>query len=126
MGFFSKTCAKTNLPVVADCKGLPRLNEIVVLYPNGKKIEGSYDGYGRVNGIDLLPDGYVEKKWDALKFVLKDKYAGEEYKDLGKSGDELAQGYFMSDRFLNHCMRVGSFDSYADYKKAMLKYGDWL
>jgi len=126
MGFFSKTCAKTNLPVVADCKGLPRLNEIVVLYPNGKKIEGSYDGYGRVNGIDLLPDGYVEKKWDDLKFVLKDKYAGEEYKDLGKSGDELAQGYFMSDRFLNHCMRVGSFDSYADYKKAMLKYGDWL
>ena len=126
MGFFSKTCAKTNLPVVADCKGYPELNEVIVLYPRGKKIEGSYDGYGRVNGIDLLPDGYVEKKWDALKFVLKDKYAGEEYKDLGKSGDELAQGYFMSDRFLNHCMRVGSFDSYADYKKAMLKYGDWL
>ena len=113
MGFFSKTCAKTNLPVVADCKGLPRLNEIVVLYPNGKKLEGSYDGY-------------VEKKWDAIKFVLKDKYAGETYKELGKSGDELAQGYFMSDRFLLHCMKVGSFASYAEYKKAMHKYGDWL
>jgi len=126
MGFFSKTCAKTHLPVVADCKGLPRLNEIVVLYPNGKTLEGSYDGYGRVNGIDLLPDGYVEKKWDAIKFVLKDKYAGETYKELGNSGDELAQGYFMSDRFLLHCMKVGSFASYADYKKAMLKYGDWI
>ena len=98
----------------------------MVLYPNGKKLEGSYDGYGRVNGIDLLPDGYVEKKWDAIKFVLKDKYAGESYKELGKSGDELAQGYFMSDRFLLYCMKVGSFASYAEYKKAMLKYGDWI
>ena len=126
MGFFSKTCAKTNLPVVADCKGLPFLNEIVVLYPNGKKLEGSYDGYGRVNGIDLLPDGYVQNKRDAIKFVLKGKYEGESYKELGKSGDELAQGYFMSDRFLLYCMKVGSFASYAEYKKAMLKYGDWL
>ena len=126
MGFFSKTCAKTNLPVVADCKDLPFLNEIVVLFPDGKKLEGSYDGYGRVNGIDLLPDGYVEKKWDALKFVLKDKYAGETYKELGESGDELAQGYFMSDRFLLYCMKVGSFENYAAYKKAMEKYGDWI
>jgi hypothetical protein len=126
MGFFSKTCAKTNLPVVAQCKDLPFLNEIVVLYPNGKKLEGSYDGYGRVNGIDLLPDGYVEKKWDSLKFVLKGKYEGETYKELGKSGDELAQGYFMSDRFLLHCLKVGSFKTYADYKKAMEKYGDWI
>jgi hypothetical protein len=23
-------------------------------------------------------------------------------------------------------MKVGSFESYADYKKAMHKYGDWL
>jgi len=126
MGFFSKTCAKTHLPVVADCKDLPFLNEIVVLYPNGTKLEGSYDGYGRVNGIDLLPDGYVEKKWDAIKFVLKGKYEGETYKELGKSGDELAQGYFMSDRFLLYCMKVGSFESYADYKKSMHKYGDCL
>jgi len=126
MGFFSKTCAKTNLPVVADCKGLPRLNEIVVLYPNGTKVEGSYDGYGRVGGLDLLPDGYEMDKWDKLKFVLKWKYKGESYKELGESGDELAQGYFMSDRFLNHCMRVGSFKTYADYKKALEKYGDWL
>lgn len=126
MGFFSKTCAKTNLPVVADCKGLPRLNEIVVLLPNGKKLEGSYDGYGRVGGISLMPNGYIEKEWDAIKFVLKDKYAGESYKELGESGDELAQGYFMSDRFLLYCMKVGSFASYADYKKAMYKYGDWL
>jgi hypothetical protein len=126
MGFFSKTCAKTNLPVVADCKGYPELNEVVVLFPRGKKIEGSYDGYGRVGGVDLIGDAYDESKWDKIKFVLKSKYAGESYKDLGKSGDELAQGYFMSDRFLDLCMEKGSFKSYAEYKKALTEYGDWL
>ena len=126
MGYFSKCCAKTHLPVVVESLGIPHLNNVVALLPDGRKFEGSYDGYGRVNGIDLLPDGYVEKKWDALKFVLKGKYEGETYKQLGKSGDELAQGYFMSDRFLLYCMKVGSFASYAEYKKAMHKYGDWL
>lgn len=126
MGFFSKTCAKTNLPVVADCKGFPKLNEIVVLFPNGKKLEGSYDGYGRVGGVSLMPDGYIEKDWDDLKFVLKWKYEGESYKDLGQSHDELAQGYFMSDTFLKVCMEEGSFKNYSEYKKAMQKYGDWI
>jgi hypothetical protein len=126
MGFFSKTCAKTHLPVVAQCKDLPRLNEIVVLLPNGKKLEGSYDGYGRVGGVDLMPDGYVEKEWDAIKFVLKEKYNNESYEELGMSGDELAQGYFMSDRFLKICLDEGSFKNYSAYKKAIQKYGDWI
>ena len=126
MGFFSKTCAKTNLPVVADCKGFPKLNEIVVLFPDGKKLEGSYDGYGRVGGVSLMPDGYIEKDWDDLKFVLKWKYEGESYKDLGQSHDELAQGYFMSDTFLKICIDEGSFKNYSEYKKAMQKYGDWI
>lgn len=126
MGFFSKTCAKTHLPVVAQCKDLPRLNEIVVLLPNGTKLEGSYDGYGRVGGVDLMPDGYVEKEWDAIKFVLKEKYNNESYEELGMSGDELAQGYFMSDRFLKICLDEGSFKNYSAYKKAMEKYGDWI
>ena len=126
MGFFSKTCAKTHLPVVAQCKDLPRLNEIVVLLPNGKKLEGSYDGYGRVGGVDLMPNGYIEKEWDAIKFVLKEKYNNESYEELGMSGDELAQGYFMSDRFLKICLDEGSFKNYSAYKKAMEKYGDWI
>jgi hypothetical protein len=125
MGFFSKTCAKTHLPIVADCVGYSKLNNIVVLYPDGRKIEGSYDGYGRVDGEDLCPNGYDHDLWESLKFVIADSYEGESYKDLGKSHNELAQGYFMSDKFLEHCMVVGSFKTHAEYKKAFKKLADW-
>ena len=53
MGFFSKTCAKTHLPIVSHYKDIPRLSEVVALLPNGKKFTGSYDGYGRVAGTGL-------------------------------------------------------------------------
>jgi len=79
-----------------------------------------------VGGVDLLPDGYEEDKWNAIKFVLKWKYEGESYKELGKSRDELAQGYFMSDTFLKICVDEGSFKNYAEYKKVMKQYGDWI
>lgn len=125
MGFFSKTCAKTHLPIVADCVGYPKLNEVVVLYPSGLKVEGSYDGYGRVDGTNLCPDGYDHDLWESLKFVLADAYEGESYKDLGKSHNELAQGYFMDEKFLEHCMAVGSFKNHAEYKKAFKKLANW-
>ena len=69
MGFFSKTCAKTHLPVVADCINYPKLHTVVVLYPDGRKVEGSYDGYGRIDGMDLCPNGYDHDLWERLKFV---------------------------------------------------------
>ena len=54
------------------------------------------------------------------------KAAGEKYEDLPKSYDERAQGYFMDQRFLTHCMLVRSFKSRADYRKAFKKYAGWL
>ena len=125
MGFFSKTCAKTHMPVVAECIGYPKLHTVVVLYPDGRKVEGIYDGYGRVGGIDLCPDGYDHDLWLKLKFVLADAYEGETYKDLGKSHDELGQGFFMDKKFLNHCMLKGSFQNHAEYKKAFKKLANW-
>jgi len=65
MGFFSKTCAKTNLPVVADSLPYDELNVVIALLPNGDKLEGSYDGYGRINDIELPMDD-----WEEIKFVL--------------------------------------------------------
>ena len=120
MGFFSKTCAKTNLPICAP-EVNRSLSEIVVLYPDGRKVEGTYDGYGRVNGEQLLED-CSSKEWDDLKFVVASKYDGERYEDLGESRNELGQGYFLSREFLALGISRGGFKSYAEYKKFFNKY----
>ena len=78
-----------------------------------------------LDGIDLCPDGYDHDLWLKLKFVLADAYEGETYKDLGKSHDELGQGFFMDKKFLNHCMLKGSFQNHAEYKKAFKKLANW-
>jgi hypothetical protein len=125
MGFFSKCCAKSHLPIVNKYRdgAPPALTEVVALTPNGKKVEGIYDGYGRVGGIELYED---YNDWRKVKFVLKMHYNGESYDDLPKSYDEMAQGYFMDQRFLTHCMLVKSFKSRADYMKAFKKYAGWI
>ena len=125
MGFFSKTCAKTHLPIFADCKDIPRLSDVVALLPNGARLTGSYDGYGRVGGMCLVETARGRFQWPEVKMVLAEYYNGEDYKDLGKSHDEMAQGYFMDPLFLHHCLRNGPFESYAEYKKAFKKYANW-
>ena len=119
MGFFSKVCSKTNLPVTNPHKGYPELYKVVALLPSGKKIEGVYDGYGRVDGVEL------HNKWEKVKFVLSFAYDGEEYKDLPKSRNELAQGFFMDNQFLDYCMEKKKFDSYKEYEKAFEQYANW-
>lgn len=125
MGFFSKCCAKTNLPIVSEARGYPELSEVVVLFPNGAKMAGIYDGYGRVDGQSLCPDGYDDNLWDQLKFVLKSHYNDESYWDLGSSGDEMAQGYFMADEFLDHCLQVGKFKNRQEYTRAFSRLAQW-
>lgn len=125
MGFTSKCCAKTNLPVLNQYKGHPEFSEVVALTPDGRIIKGSYDGYCRVAGEDLreMPDG--KWIWDKVKFVLAPHYNGETYNELPKSHDELAQGHFMADEFLDHCRQVGSFKNRAAYVRAFKKYANW-
>jgi hypothetical protein len=125
MGFFSKTCAKTHLPIVHEGRGFPELSDVTVLFPDGRIIAGSYDGYGRVDGVDLCPDGYDERTWNRIKFVLTFAYDGEKYKDLGRSRDELGQGHFMADEFLRHCLEVKKFATFKDYKTAFQQLADW-
>lgn len=119
MGFFSKTCAKTHLPVVAEPVGIWKLNRVIALLPDGRKFRGSYDGYGRVDGHE------VAEEWDKVKFVLEAYYEGEEYKDLGKSGVELGQGYFMDRKFLHHCLLNGPFKNRAEYTRAFKRLANW-
>jgi hypothetical protein len=125
MGFFSKCCAKTNLPVVVDALGIPHLNNVVALMPDGRKFEGSYDGYGRVGGQNVLEYDDGNFVWPKVKFVLRDYYNGETYKELGKSNDEMAQGYFMDKAFLHYCIKNGPFKNRAEYTKAFKKYANW-
>lgn len=125
MGFFSKTCAKTHLPVVHDGRGYPELCEIVVLFPDGHTMTGFYDGYGRIDGEDIQPEGYDDEAWNAIKFVLRWAYKGEKFNDLGPSHDEMGQGHFMEDDFLDHCLAVKSFQSFGDYSKAFRTLANW-
>ena len=124
MGYFSKTCAKTHLPVVVAEVGIPQLNLVVALFPDGRKLEGSYDGYGRVGGHDLMAE-YSDSEWNKIKFVLQNKYEGEDYDNLGKSGNELAQGFFMARKFLQHSILKGSYKDYAEYKRTFKKLAGW-
>lgn len=123
MGLFSKTCAKTYLPVVHSGRGYPILHHVVALTPDGQKHEGPYDGYGRVNEVELCTD---YDKWLKTKFVLANAYAGETYDELGESHDELGQGHFMRDEFLIYCVTVGSFKDYAAYKRMFKKLAGWI
>lgn len=124
MGFFSKTCAKSYLPILADARDVPQLSNVVALLPNGAIVEGSYDGYGRVDGKDLRE---IDGKWiwNDVKFVLKIWYGGEKYDEIGPSYDERAQGWFMHDGFIKHCLKKGKFKSHDEYMKAFDKYAKW-
>lgn len=137
MGFFSKTCAKTHLPAITMYKeGFPSLTEVVALLPDGRTFRGTYDGYGGVGGIRLLDEMEKITKfsndfdrhdygWGKIKFVLAQYYAGETYDQIGESGSELAQGYFMDDKFLRYCVKHGPFKSRKQYEQAFQKYANW-
>ena len=120
MGFFSKTCAKTHMPIVSNLRGYPRFHHVAALRPNGEIFKGVYDGYGRVGDVELTDD------WEEVKLVLLSNYDNETFHDLGKSKTELGQGWFMDDQFLLFCSLRDSFKSYAEYKKYFKKYANWL
>jgi hypothetical protein len=124
MGFFSKTCAKTHLPITCTIKSKD-FSKVMALLPDGSQRYGDYDGYGRIDGESVMENEKGEWIWDKVKFVLGDHYKGEMYHDLGKSGDEMAQGYFMSDEFLLYCKMHGPFKNRAGYVRAFKKYANW-
>jgi len=126
MGFFSKTCAKSHWPIVSQWRrGYPEFTQVVALLPNGEIIYGPYDGYGRVDGIDLMESPRGRFWWPRVKLVLERFYDGETYAELGRSYDELAQGYFMAPEFLDHCITAGPFKNRAEYRRAFKIHAKW-
>lgn len=110
MGFFSWTCAKTNLPIL---HGL----DIVVLDRDGGKILGVYDGYGRVESKNLQT---VELDYDAIeegrvKLLLKEFYKDEEFNQVGRSQNEPGQGHFHDMAKLKRKWRANAFPTYESY-----------
>jgi len=105
MGFFSYQCAKSQKPVMniyAVGNGpFAFSSKVVVLFKNGDRISGDYDGYGRVGGVELVdfPDS-------AFKVVISKYYNGESFDELGPNRHEPGQGYFYSDEDLEYIFNV--------------------
>jgi len=96
MGFFSWQCAKTKKPVMAQCGVVNTpwsfASDVIVLFRNGDRISGSYDGYGRVGGYELteIPEG----RW---RMVISRYYEGESFEELAENTWDPGQGYFYDD-----------------------------
>ena len=77
MGFFSWKCAKSDKPVMSEYAVANSpwqfASDVVVLFRNGDRISGTYDGYGRVNGFEIVD--LDEREW---RMVIK-KYYNKSY-----------------------------------------------
>ncbi len=110
MNFFSYTCAKTGLPIMAGSAASQKdhhLCEVVVLFRAGDRYIGTYDGHGRVGALEvaeLMSAGQA-------KMVLKFFDEGEEFGDVpGMSSHEPKQGFLHNWEFVH---RAFKFISYA-------------
>jgi len=108
MGFFSWRCAKSDKPVMAEVavQGTPWkfASEVIVLFNNGDRISGTYDGYGRVDGFELVD--VPEERW---RMVIKDFYNEENFDQLQRNKYDPGQGFFYDDADLEQEFNVLTF-----------------
>ena len=123
MGFSSFTCAITNLPILNHTSwgGIPDAYKVVLLFKNGDRVTGSYDGYGRVHtdGGATVDDIYdsIEKK--TVKMVLQKFCTPEDtFKTVGKNHHEPGQGHFHDATKVRRWHAQGGFPTYGAYSKA--------
>jgi hypothetical protein len=105
MGFFSWKCAKSDKPVMAEVavQGTPCkfASKVVVLFKNGDRISGTYDGYGRINGFEIVD--HPEEHW---RMVIERYYNNETFDELPKNKYDQGQGFFYSDEDLEEIFGV--------------------
>ena len=96
MGFFSWKCAKSERPVMAECavrrSPFEFASQVVLLFKNGDRISGTYDGYGRVGEHE-----FFEEPEDTWRMVIKRYYNGESFFDLPENKYDPGQGFFWGD-----------------------------
>lgn len=93
MGFFSWKCNHCHKEILAPYPHT-KWSEVVVLTQGGSILMGTYDGYGRVDSMDVLdacPQFYHSHCWDE---------AGKPLEHTGESEPADAQGYFLSPKEL--------------------------
>lgn len=120
MGFFSYTCAKTNLPVLASTSWPEKYSRVVVLDEDGNKFSGSYDGYGNVimrsgDEIELDDSAILSGK---TKLILQSFYDGETFADVGKSSYDPGQGHFHDEEAIELWYARRGFQSHREYVEA--------
>jgi hypothetical protein len=121
MGFNSYVCAKSNLPILANCRWgdkFPTLCKVVAVAEHGPVVIGNYDGYGRVAGIDV--SSHVDKK--EAKLVLAEFYNNETLDQLGSCNRDPLQGAYHDEEFLTESLERGGYTSYTHYCEALEKH----
>lgn len=105
MGFFSWQCAKSNKPVMAEVavKGTPFAfaSDVIVIFKDGRRAQGTYDGYGRIGELELLD--YREDSW---RMVIERYYNNETFDELPKNKFDIGQGFFYDDADLEEIFEV--------------------
>lgn len=105
MGFFSWQCAKTKRPVMSAyaVEGGPHefSSRVIVLFRDGGRISGVYDGYGRVGDIEIVD--VPEEDW---RMVIERYYAGETFEQLSQNNWDQGQGFFYSDEDLDRLFAI--------------------
>ena len=98
MGFFSWNCKVCGHPMLCSMATEHKngwMERVVVIQPNGSILRGYYDGYGRVNDVEIEftyhthePECYHEHCWEK---------AGKPVKYTGGSRASADQGWFFDD-----------------------------
>ncbi len=105
MGFFSWQCAKSEKPVMAELavrgSTWEFASDVIVLFKNGDRISGRYDGYGRVDGFELVD--LDESRW---RMVIRRYHNEETFDQLPQNKHDPGQGYFYSDEDLTELFKT--------------------
>lgn len=105
MGFFSWRCAKSDKPVMAEVavRNTPWefACKVIVLFKNGNKVAGTYDGYGRIDEFELLD--HSDEVW---RMCIERYYNGETFEELPQNKYDQGQGFFYSDEDLEEEFNV--------------------
>ncbi len=96
MGFFSWDCKSCGHPALGDM-AINNVNQwmnvVVALFPDGSRMIGEYDGYGRVNGVDIYEyDDNVVELWHKACWIKAGK---PEYS--APSDRSADQGWFFNE-----------------------------